>query len=662
MAKRPIQADDLLQLRLPGDVRMAPDGSAVYWVEKYIDGSPPKQRSSLVRCPRGGDKQTFTAAHGGSDSAPRISPDGTLVAFLRTHPDRTSETRLCVMPTDGGEARTLCTEKGTFGPPAWSPDSQRLALSFRRADELPEGEDSLRFIRAARTHYKDDGVGYLPTDRFRVYGVDPRQESPALEPLTAQEGDWDDLAPAWSPDGDRIAFMSYRAADRDLRPEESDLFVTDLQGQVVQCTRRPGPVVSFSWSPGGDWIAAIGSPGPAGDFLSRNNAELFRIDPAGEVDELSLTADLDRSTMNLSLDDIWGLDGWGQPPLFARGGREVLIPVSDRGTTALRALDVESGDLRVVADHAICIGFDAVGDHVALLTTTTKAPGRIEHIDLSTGALEPVAWPLESYCDRVTIRTPIEFWTDPGDGRPSIQAWLLLPDGPGPHPLLLDIHGGPMCQFSRGFFHELQWLAAEGFAVLYANPRGSQGYGREFAQAIHRDWGEPPMDDLMAVVDNALALQESALDPARMGVFGGSYGGYMTNWIVGHTDRFAAACTQRTVAYLDAMLWSDFGSSLGEMLGGQPWSDPELYARLSPATYADDFSTPLLILQGLDDQRTPRDQGERLFVHLRNLGKDAELVLFPGGDHNLSRSGPAMQRIERLEVIREWFVRHLMPA
>lgn len=241
-----------------------------------------------------------------------------------------------------------------------------------------------------------------------------------------------------------------------------------------------------------------------------------------------------------------------------------------------------------------------------------------------------------------------------------MQGWLLVPPGPGPHPLLVDIHGGPVVQFGRGFFHELAWLAARGYAVLYGNPRGSRGFGDAFAAALHRNWADPAMADVLALLDHALE-HDDRLDASRIGVMGGSYGGYLTNMLVAHSDRFRAACTQRTVSDLANMMWSDFGSGIGAEFDGWPWEDPEVYARLSPLTHIERMQTPMLILQGLADQRTPPDQGERLYVALRAVGTPVEMVLFPGGTHDLSRTGRPSQRIERLQIIGAWFDRWLRP-
>jgi dipeptidyl aminopeptidase/acylaminoacyl peptidase len=658
---RPVRIDDLLHFVVPGSVQIAAGGERLIWVERSVDPERKITVSHLAGAAPGGDPRRLTSGGPRAESSPRLSPDGRRLAFVRRdvgegrHP-----AELCLVAAEGGEARVLASVDGDLADPVWSPDGRHLIVAVRRADPVAEGDDAPLSIRVDRVFYKLDGVGYLPRDRFRLHRVEVDAREPALEPLCPAGGDWDDTAPAISPDGAQVAFLSQRRGDRGLDQDNLDLWVVALEGGEPRCcTRRQGPLMSPVWSPDGSWIAALGCFGPPGTGLLRANIGLLRIDPAGLEEEILLTEELDRSVMNLTIDDLWGLEEWAPRPGFSPEGDRVLVPIADRGRTWLGWVAADGGAVTPAVPEVMAAGesvasFATAGGWIATITTSPTEPGVVQRIG-PDGQRERIAWPMATAIEPLSIASPRELVVE-SDGV-AIQGWILLPVGDGPFPLLLDIHGGPVVQFGTGFFHEMQTYVAAGYAVLMVNPRGSQGYGIDFCRIIERDWASAPFTDLMAALD--VAIDSFPIDRDRLGVLGGSYGGYMTNWIIGHSNRFRTACTQRTVAAMEPLMWSDFGWAWGAELGGWPWEQPEHYRQQSPITYAEQIETPLLILQGLADHRTPADQGERLFVTLKVLGKEVEMVLFPGAGHDLSRNGKPRQRIERLEVIHDWLARTL---
>jgi dipeptidyl aminopeptidase/acylaminoacyl peptidase len=241
-----------------------------------------------------------------------------------------------------------------------------------------------------------------------------------------------------------------------------------------------------------------------------------------------------------------------------------------------------------------------------------------------------------------------------------VQAFLLLPpdfDKKKKYPLILNIHGGPRTQYGYTWFHEMHTFAAKGFVVVYSNPRGSQGFGKAFADAITGKWGQPAMDDCMAVVD--AVIEQGYVDDKRLYVTGGSYGGYMTNWIVSQTQRFRAAVTQRSISDLGTFFGtSDIGWDLVDEFKGTPWEKPEAYEKWSPLTYLKNIDTPLMIIHSENDLRCPMEQAERLFAPLKYMGKDVRLIRFPESSHGLSRGGRPDRRIKRLDLMIEWFEKY----
>lgn len=661
------KADDILRLRIPTAVASFPDGERVLWVERRTDAESGKTLSSLMIGRPGAAPRPFTTGRF-SDASPRISPDGAWVLFTRSDPFDKAEgpkkQQVCLIATDGGEARTILAEAGAFAEVVWSPDSTRVCVSFRRADPLPEGMDGPVAIRVTRLWYKEDGIGYLPQDRFSLYLVDPFADTPALQPLTDIDGDWDDLGQRWSPDGTTIAFRSNRRGDRDRTAELTELYVVPADGGGARrITDGDWCLLRHAWAPSGRWIAAVGCPGPQGTAFFREDIGVYRFDPTGAPAPTNLTAALDRSTANMTIDDLFGIADWSSGPQFDPAGDHVYFPVCDEGVTWLGRLPVTpdgapEGPIQRLTTDEVVLTFAVARDaeRLSAVLSSPTEPCRVVTLSTKGTGAESIAWPLEPWVRSAELIEPIELRAPSPDGN-EVHGWMLLPTGPGPHPMLLSIHGGPIVQYGRACMHELQYLVSCGYAILFANPRGSLGYGASLTRQIHRNWGAPAHTDLMAITDAALAAHP--IDPERLGVFGGSYGGYMTNWMCGHTDRFKAAVTQRTVSDMMGLLWGDFGAALGDGLGEWPWESREIYDRLSPITYAENIETPMLVMQGLDDLRTPWDQGERLYMTLRLMGKTAEMVLFPGASHGLSRSGPAKQRLARLEAIREWFDRWL---
>jgi len=354
------------------------------------------------------------------------------------------------------------------------------------------------------------------------------------------------------------------------------------------------------------------------------------------------------------------------PPTWSKDGRTLYFQVAHHGNTVLKSISME-GDKKslqpVIEDNGVVGSFNFNRDQskLAFFHADMVTPGQVWVRDMATGRSRKLTHINENMLRLLDLGEIEEVWVK-GNSDNDLHGWILKPPGfdeSKKYPSILEIHGGPLVQYGNFFMHEFYILAAQGYIVYFCNPRGSQGYGEEHAKAIRNNWGTVDYDDLMAWAD--FIEKKSYIDKERMGVTGGSYGGYMTNWVIGHTDRFRAAVTQRCVSNLISM-WgsSDFNWAFQEVFGDEsPWENVENYWRQSPMKYIGNAKTPTLVIHSEQDLRCATEQGEQVFVALKKLGVDTEMVRFPDEPHGLSRGGRTDRRIVRLRHILRWFDRYL---
>lgn len=351
-------------------------------------------------------------------------------------------------------------------------------------------------------------------------------------------------------------------------------------------------------------------------------------------------------------------------PFWAPDGSALYFLASDSGSTHIHRVPAGGGEVSRLTEGRFRISGLSIspdGSKLAYIKATATNPGDL-YVSNADGSNEQrLTGVNEEILSGIALSEPEPFWVESEDGS-KVQAWTLKPPGfdeSTRYPMILQIHGGPHAMYAEAFMHEFQLLAAHGYVVVYCNPRGSSGYGEPFTRDTHLRWGETDMPDVMAVVDHV--IEQGYIDESRMGITGGSYGGYMTLWVIGHTDRFKAAVTQRCVSNLFSFYGtSDVGWTLiGYEFGGPAWERREHYMQYSPITYVENMTTPLLIIHSERDFRCPIEQAEQVFISLKKLGREVEFVRFPDENHNLSRSGKPKHRIERLEHILRWFDGHL---
>jgi len=645
-----MQPDDVYELAGVADPRISPDGRLVAYQAWSIDRETSEVRSAIwvTELDGSGKPRRFTFSDR-RDGAPRWSPDGRWLAFASNRGEEKTPAQLYVIPAEGGEARALTASKEGIEDVVWSPDSTRLAYTMRVRDAAYDEEDDRKRAprRFTRLLYKLDNVGWTSDRRKHVFVV-PVEGG---EPRQLTDGDCEDGEPAWAPDGARIVFSSLRGERWDIETIDR-LYVVDADGgEPRQLTGDDGSYTTPAFSPDGAWIAYRYHP-EDGTYPHHGQIGVMAADGSGAR---LLTTGLDRQvdTYPENREPLWD-------------GDRIVFTIEDRGNVHLYGVpaDGSSAPELLVGGEQSLGSYDARGGRLAYVSSTATTMREL-YADADGRRLTDVG---HAFTERRELVEPERFTAVSQDGT-EVDAWLMRPAGfepGGRYPVLLSIHGGPFSQYGTGFFDEFQVYAGAGYAVLYANPRGGSGYSEEWGRAIRGPiggagpgWGSVDYEDVMGVVDTALARYDF-LDADRLGVIGGSYGGFMTSWIVGHTNRFKAAVSERAVN----QMVSAFGSSdlfwiFQRQFGGPMWEHVDAWLAMSPTTYATEIETPLLVLHSENDLRCNIEQGEHLFNLLRLLGKEVEMVRFPAEGHELSRSGSPLHRVQRFEVILDWFGRYL---
>jgi dipeptidyl aminopeptidase/acylaminoacyl peptidase len=680
---RTLQPEDLFQLQFVDALTMSQDGSRIVYQIRTIDAEKDAYQSHLSLVPAaGGDPRRLTFGEQRNFGA-AFSPDGKWLAFVSDRRDK--KPQIYRLPLEGGEAERLTDLDGSVGGLAWSPDGTRLSFVYTPKDPVETGHvpgtTPLRkaleakaekkdlplptYMRIDRCRYKFDGRGFLPKASANIHVLD--LETREMRALTS--GPYDHEPPVWSPDGRWLAFSANRDPECDYNYSViADVWVMPSEGgEPRNMTPQPGVAFSPAWSPDGTKIAFLGHQ-KENDWWGWWNAHVWVVpvlNGAAAGEPRDITPNLDNMALDVMGSDLSDFHEAGRP-VWSRDGSRVYYQVTAVGSVHLHAAPaaggksepLTSGDLRI---HAVVGAKDS--DDLAVIRCSHKDAGTIARIDPKKRVLTPLAEPNRELFASLTIVEPEEMWIESPKGH-KVHAWLMKPPGADPkkkHPMILEIHGGPRVQWGACFFHEFQMFANAGFYVLFSNPRGALGYGEAFSQAIMKDWGGPAHEDLMLVVDETLRLHPE-IDPERLGVTGGSYGGYMTNWIIGHTDRFRAALTQRSVVTIPTLLLAsdDLINGAPMEFGDEAWrmTSEDLW-RQSPLAYVENIRTPLLITHSLQDLRCPISEAEILYKTLKALRREVEMVLFPGESHGLSRGGTPSRRLARLHVMREWFTRHL---
>lgn len=683
---RGLQPDDLYNIKCVGAADVSPDGQFAVYVVQRIDKEQDKGLTNIYLCDLS-TLETKRLTSSGKDSSPCFSPDGKRLAFTSSRNDKN---QIYILDLDGGEAWQLPTQEAVGGSLVWFPDGSQIAYTagvFSHPEDWQPypgapAYDSERLLAIAkrdgskdkqenkakqnnvkvitRLSYRRDGVGYFGDKARQVYVTPVPEKTPSenLEPAGQQitSGNYDHNTPTISPCG-RYLVSNVRRSETADYDQKSDLWLWDLETKAAHWLYDgPGPVWGPLWSPDGSTIAFGGH-----DFSHNvsTTTDLWLLDVADWLEHLAQGEPLQPLQVEQAKNVTRPLDlplgaHSGSELRYSGGsnmfwqGEELYFLMSERGAAGIYRTDATATVTPAFVDTNLAIS--SMAGNAGAFVYTASQPNQLEELYLHRQA---GAQAISKVNDQFMQGIQLGNWekiTYESDPEVMIDGWIVYPLNYTPdktYPLLLLIHGGPHGAYGPGFMFTAQIFAAQGYVVLYTNPRGSTTYGQDFTCAIDKNWGVVDYTDIMCGVDQV--IERGLADPERLFVHGWSFGGYMTCWLVTQTNRFRAACGGANVTnMLSGYGTSDIIFSDEYEYGGQPWKDYVHLIERSPIGHADKVETPILLLHGEDDLRCPVGQSEEFYASLKRLGKEAVMIRYPGEFHGLRRPLHRVDRYERL--------------
>jgi dipeptidyl aminopeptidase/acylaminoacyl peptidase len=639
---RALTIDDLLALKSVSDARVSPDGEWVAYVVRANDLEEDESRTRLFMVRTAGGDAIPLTGEDYSASNPRWSPDNRYLSFQAAKGDK-EKTQVWNLNRLGGEAVQVTSVKQGIDGFDWSPDGKRLLLTIsdpKPADLTDDEEDDERPLPQVidRIQFKQDNIGYLDRRRTHIYVYTPGEN----EPLQLTFGDYDDEDPVWSPNGKSIAFVSDRSDDPDLN-YGTDIFVVDVDDEnhaLTQVTSNPGRDYSPAWSPDSRNIAYVTSTGPDIGGSALTPTQYLAVTEVGADERNVLTANTDRNISD---------------PEYSANGRTIYFLLQESGQDHFASVPANGGNVNSLLERQMSVRGASLGGGVTVLTISQPdQPAELYSFD--NGRLVRLTYVTDEALTNVARAEVEKLRFQSADGTP-VEAFLVRPLNYDPnvrYPAILWLHGGPASQFTYAYSEIAQLYAANGYAVIMPNPRGSTGYGSDFAHGTVAAWGENDYTDVMAAIDYAIEI--GVVDADRIGVGGWSYGGILTNYVITQTQRFQAAVSGASLGLVTANYGHDHYQLMYELEFGLPWEHPDRWIKLSPFSKVENITTPTLWMGGAVDWNVPIINSEQMYIAMKRLGRETQLVVYPEEHHSIRR--PSFQK-DRFQRWLAWYDKYL---
>ncbi len=662
MPKRPIQATDLNDFHLVSDPQISNDGSQILFTKGKVGSKCRVVTNLFLVDAKSGAVKQLTQGDGGNGQG-RWSPDNRTVAFISGREKPASQ--IFTIPMDGGEA--ACRSKlpeGSIGAIKWSPDGKQIAFTFRETEASRTSDKVKARQESGESNppweidtlwYRLDGDGYFGNQRYKLYVLDLASGEHTMiydaDALGSYSFDW-------MPNSQELLVCRNAGKDPLIEKPNNQFYIVPLKGKPKAIKGLPvGQKFSVAVSPDGKRVAYLGDVGQDDPWGVRNDKLYVAKIDGSEVSCLSDGDDYCLAVASLS-DTGAGGDSVCQ---WLGDNKTIRVMVGYHGESQVAECQVGKNKVSILTKgkHVLGVGTSTLDGKRTAVTIGT--PTQLAEIGIVEGGkVKTLTSFNKEFHENVEAVAPEEIWVDSTDGV-KVQAWVLRPAGKKTYPAILEVHGGPHTQYGWAYFHEFQLLVAQGYAVVYSNPRGSKGYGEAFCAAIRGDWGNKDWDDVQAVTKWMQA--QPAIKTGQIGIMGGSYGGYMTNWAISHSKDYRAAITDRCVSnWLSASGNSDFPLNRDGYFGGYAWGDLESIAKLwqqSPISHFEGVSTPTLVIHSEGDLRCNVEQSEQVFFALKSQGVESRFVRYPTNtSHGMSRNGPADMKIHRLGEIVAWWKKY----